>query len=210
MSVLFVGGSIVYSIIYCNKKVAINLLIPTICVFGYTYLFHYSTANTIESWDINGCISNPLIRGISDISLGTLLGYIICQKKESLGKYSLFISICSIISFLVAVFLCFYEYPFDNISLIAFSLLIIGCFSEHSLLQRVFSGKFWNHLGALTYSMLLLHYPVMSISNRVCHIAKIEGNYKIALYMCNVLICSMLFDWIFKDRNKILSLITKS
>lgn len=205
MSVLFVGGTIVYSIIYCTKKIAINLLIPMIFILGYTYLFHNSTSNTIESWDIDGCISNPLIRGISDISLGTLIGYFICEKKESICKHSFSISVCSIVSFLVAVCLCFYEYPFDNISLIAFSLLIIGCFSEHSLLYRLFSGRIWNHLGALSYSMLLLHYPVMLMTNRVCHIIEIHDNFRIVIYMCNVLICSLLFDWIFKNRIMLLS-----
>ena len=107
MSVLFVGGTIVYSIIYCTKKVAINLLIPLIFILGYTYLFHNSTSNTIESWDIDGCISNPLIRGICDISLGTIIGYFICEKKESICKHSFSISVYSIVSFLVAVFLCF-------------------------------------------------------------------------------------------------------
>ena len=70
---------------------------------------------------------------------------------------------------------------FSSISLalfIAFSLLIIGCFSEHSLLHRVFSGRIWNHLGALSYSMLLLHYPVMLMTNRVCHIIEIDDKVK--------------------------------
>lgn len=209
MSVLFVGGTIVYSIIYCTKKVAINLLIPLIFILGYTYLFHNSTSNTIESWDIDGCISNPLIRGISDISLGTIIGYFICEKKESICNHSFSISVYSIVSFLVAVFLCFYEYPFDNISLIAFSLLIIGCFSEHLLLYRLFSGRIWNHLGALSYSMLLLHYPEMLMTNRVCHIMELTIIFRIVIYMCNVFICSLLFDWIFKNRIKLLSFKSK-
>ena len=187
------------------------ILLPLICILGYTYLFHCSTENSIENWGINGCICNPLLRGICDISLGTLIGYVISNKKGFFGRHSLLISLCSIVSIIWILFLLVIENPYGNISLIVFTILIIGCFSEHSIINRVFSSKIWCNLGALSYSMLLVHYPVMLITKRFLSFIEFDNNFLIiALYFTNVIVCSWLFDKAFNHGLKVLSLTKKS
>lgn len=198
LSVLLFGGTIIYSFLFCNKRVSINIILPIICLLGYTYFNQGTLDYKIENWKINGFVYEPLLRGICDISVGVLLGYVVNQKRKFLDEHSMALNICSVISFILIAYLCFSELYFDNIAILFLVILIAGCFSKTSVFHKIFYSKLWIHLGGTTYSMLLLHFPILVVLGKIIYHFNVGCKYEVIIYVILVLISSLLYDRVFK------------
>ena len=198
MSVLLFGGTIVYSFLFYNKRVSINIVLPLVCLLGYTYFSQVSIDYKIEDWRTDGFVYHPLLRGICDISVGVLLGYVVKLKKKFLYEHSRTLDVLAVISFVFIAFLCFSDLYMDHLAILFIVILIMGCLSEKSVLHAVFSSKVWLLLGRITYSMLLLHFLVLVILGKtICHF-NVECRYEVFIYVPMVFISSLLYDRVFK------------
>lgn len=196
VSVLLIGSGIVYSILYYNRRLAIGIICPLIIMLTYTYLFNGGADGNIQSWNSFYCFSLPMWRGIADLSLGTMLGYVIRYKSNFLNPK--IVDCFGFISVIVVLFLTFSKAAYDQYSILASCSLVLMCFSQKSCVHIIFKHAFWNTLGGVTYEMLVLHVPLamcFRVLSDKCHIS---SQCEFFLFLLCLLLMSGLIKSVFK------------
>lgn len=160
LSVLVVGGGILYALLRINKRLTLSVILPLVCITVYSYFFVQGTCTHINRWEVVNGISLPLMRGIADMGLGIILCHIIQSKQKILNGHPLLFNIASVISLIFIMLLMFCYRQNDAYMLIFCPIFLAGLFSGKSWFHKVFSGKIWAFLGELSYDMLLVHFIV--------------------------------------------------
>lgn len=162
VSVLLVGGALVYSCVYINKNLFINLLFPVIILISYTYLFGFN--GSLEQFAVDGFISQPLLRGVAGMSLGCVIAAVVYKLKGKLERSGVLDFAVLLAIGLVCITL-FAQSNYDKFALIGFSILIVASEISESLINKCFKSQIWLKLGGITYEMLLIHAPVIWVLN---------------------------------------------
>lgn len=187
--VLVIGGSLLYSLLSYNKRLALTLVFPVMVISYYTYLF--SVGDTLERWSIDGGIFyNPLWRGMSGLALGVIFWEIFRRKGVELSKGLVnFVSLTSLGLIGCMVFTVDY---FDEYILLLVPCVLIGAFTDGSVLDRFFSQKVWVFLGGVSFEMYLLHYATMTLTQFVAVHAGLYMPVKVALYLVLTVLAAIL------------------
>ena len=198
ITILVWGGGWLYACIYFYRKPVINIILPPLVLCGYVYLFNLSDRNMIEHWGTAVFIQKEMLRGICDMGLGIMMAYLYEQKAQFFTNHRQLFSILSFLSFIFAIILCLSKYDLDSYYLIFLSLVFIGCLQPESLFNKTFNASYWQSLGHVTYSMLLLHAPIIYICNSIK--GKIGGSNEVIEafgYLFIVVMCSFIYDYCF-------------
>ena len=160
VSVLLFGGAFVYALLRFNKRLALSIILPMIVLVGYTYIFSMDKRGRIDSFDLHGGIYTPMLRGVCGISLGVVLGYIFVLKKQYIQCVKTWvIDALGMIS--LCLFLIFAIFPtsqsYDRYLLIVVPFLLLACFMESSLFNKLFSSSCFSILGGYSWQMLVYH-----------------------------------------------------
>lgn len=160
VSVLLFGGAFVYALLRFNKRLALSIILPMIVLVGYTYIFSMDKRGRVDSFDLHGGIYTPMLRGVCGISLGVVLGYIFVLKKQYIQCVKTWvIDALGMIS--LCLFLIFAIFPtsqsYDRYLLIIVPFLLLACFVEKSLFNKLFENKCWAILGGCSWQMLVYH-----------------------------------------------------
>lgn len=198
ITILVWGGGWLYACIYFYRKPVINIILPPLVVCGYVYLFNLSGKNLIEQWGTALFVQNEMVRGVCDMGLGIMIAYLHEYKIQFLIRHRQLIDMFAFLSFILVITLCVSKFDLDSYSLIFFSIIFIGCLQKESLFSKIFKATYWQNLGNITYSMLLLHAPIIYI----CHsmkgkIGKSDETIEIFGYILMVVICSFIYDYCF-------------
>ena len=62
---------------------SIRLIFPLTTLLFFSYAFNYGHGDGLEQWRAVGAFPMPMVRGIADIALGVMLGYIIFNYMPS-------------------------------------------------------------------------------------------------------------------------------
>lgn len=160
VSVLLFGGAFVYALLRFNKRLALSIILPMIVLVGYTYIFSMDKRGRVDGFDLHGGIYTPMLRGVCGISLGVVLGYIFVLKKQYIQCVkSWVIDALGMIS--LCLFLIFAIFPtsqsYDRYLLIVVPFLLLACFMESSLFNKLFSSSCFSILGGYSWQMLVYH-----------------------------------------------------
>lgn len=160
VSVLLFGGAFVYALLRFDKRLTVSIILPMIVLVGYTYIFSMNKRGRIDSFDLHGGIYTPMLRGVCGISLGVVLGYIFVLKKQYiLCVKTWVIDALGMIS--LCLFLIFAIFPtsqsYDRYLLIVVPFLLLACFMESSLFNKLFSSSCFSILGGYSWQMLVYH-----------------------------------------------------
>lgn len=152
VSVLLFGGAFVYALLRFNKRLALSIILPMIVLVGYTYIFSMDKRGRVDGFDLHGGIYTPMLRGVCGISLGVVLGYIFVLKKQYiLCVKTWVIDALGMIS--LCLFLIFAIFPtsqsYDRYLLIVVPFLLLACFMESSLFNKLFSSSCFSILGGV-------------------------------------------------------------
>lgn len=152
VSVLLFGGAFVYALLRFNKRLALSIILPMIVLVGYTYIFSMDKSGRVDGFDLHGGIYTPMLRGVCGISLGVVLGYIFVLKKQYIQCVKTWvIDALGMIS--LCLFLIFAIFPtsqsYDRYLLIIVPFLLLACFVEKSLFNKLFENKCWAILGGV-------------------------------------------------------------
>ena len=160
VSVLLFGGAFVYALLRFDKRLTVSIILPMIVLVGYTYIFSMDKRGRIDSFDLHGGIYTPMLRGVCGMSLGVVLGYIFVLKKQYIQCVKTWvIDALGMIS--LCLFLIFAIFPtsqsYDRYLLIIVPFLLLACFVEKSLFNKLFENKCWAILGGCSWQMLVYH-----------------------------------------------------
>lgn len=205
VSVLMVGGGILYAVLHWNKKVALSIVFPLLVLFSYTYLMGFG--GSLEQFANDGFISQSLLRGMAGMALGAVLAAFKERFSESLEKRRVVLDIACLLAVVIMCIVSFSSKHYDRFALLAFSVLIISCFVPSTLINRIFKSSIWVKLGGITFEMLLVHCPIIWVVNNLTRSIKLSpyGIIGLALvYIVIVLICSFALKYIGNRLNKII------
>lgn len=205
VSVLMVGGGILYAVLHWNKKVALSIVFPLLVLFSYTYLMGFG--GSLEQFANDGFISQSLLRGMAGMALGAVLAAFKERYSDSLEKKRIILDVACLLAVVVVCIVLFSVKHYDRFALLAFSVLIISCFVPSTLINRIFKSSIWVKLGGITFEMLLVHCPIIWVVNNLTRSIKLSPYGIVALalvYIVIVLICSFALKYIGNRLNKII------
>ena len=165
LSVLLLGGYLIYELLRKNKETFLKIIGPIIILFTFTLI--KSKNGSIENWGIIYGLYMPLLREIADLTTGCILAWIYQEYNE---KLEIIIKNNKKISNIIecyVYFLLFYiiinktEYEFY--SLILFTILILYANLKISISSKFLNNKIFKNNGDLTYAMYLNHAFIIMI-----------------------------------------------
>lgn len=205
VSVLMVGGGIIYAILYCSKKVALGVVFPLFVLLAYTSILGIN--GSLEQFSSDWFITQSLLRGMAGMALGAVLAAFKERFSESLAKKRMVLDVACLLAVVVVCIVLFSVKHYDRFALLAFSVLIISCFVPSTLINRIFKSAIWVKLGGITFEMLLVHCPIIWVVNNLTRSIELStyGIIGLALvYIVTVLICSFALKYIGNRLNKII------
>lgn len=205
VSVLLVGGGILYSTLYCNKKASLSFIFPILVLFSYTYLLGFN--GSLEQFANDGFVSQCLLRGMAGMALGTILAAFKDRYTMVLEKKSRWLDVACLLAVIIVCVVLFSAMHYDRFALLAFSILVISCFVPSTLINRVFKSGVWMKLGGITFEMLLVHCPIIWVINNLTRsiiLSPIGFLGLTIVYIILVLLSSVALKFIGKKFNKII------
>lgn len=164
LSVLVIGGFLLYGLLEFNEKLTTKVLLPFSLLLGYTFIF--SEKPSLENFSIIGAVSVPLLRGFLDMGLGVMLHAVFTNEQERLGRHRTMISIASILAFMLFCAILWVQKPLDSFLLLCAPLFLTGSLLPDTWLQRLYNGsptKVLPFLGRLSLELYLIHQPILHI-----------------------------------------------
>lgn len=205
VSVLLVGGGILYAILHWHREVALSVIFPLLVLSSYTYLLGFG--GSLEQFANDGFISQCLLRGIAAMALGIVLAAFKEGYSDFLIENHLWLDIACLLSVAITYIVLFSNRHYDRFALLAFSVLIVSCFIPSTLINRLFKSSVWGKLGGITFEMLLVHCPIIWVVNNLTRSIKLSliGIFGLAaIYVILVLICSFALKHIGNRLNRII------
>lgn len=186
------GGGILYAGLRCDFRKMINLYLPVFCLVSFN-AFLCNESHAFQNPEYNLMfISKTMMRGMSEMGFGILVAYVFQQKTALFIDHKKSLDILAIISLLIMLLISLTCNSYDYLALIATPILITSSFTNHSLLQRIFSNKCWTFLGGLAMEMLFIHLFVASVyyilSNRYDWISHISSFVMVFIYLVIVIL----------------------
>lgn len=195
ISVLIIGGYIIYGILKKDEKVFLRILGPIFIIFTFNLI--KSNSNTIENWNsING-LYLPLLRGMADLMIGCLLAEILNKYSNKIDflieKRKIIAFIAEISTYVLLAYIILFQTDYEMYCLILFPLLIIFAYSQKSISSKLFNREIYKNNGNLTYAMYLNHSAVnmmMSFAYEILLSRIFNAGIMTVLYIVIVIIYS--------------------
>ncbi len=162
ISVLIIGGYIIYGILKKDEKVFLRILGPVFIIFTFNLI--KSNSNSIENWsNING-LYLPLLRGMADLMIGCLLAEILNRYSNKIEclivKRKIIAFIVEISTYVLLAYIILFQTDYEMYCLILFPLLIMFAYCQKSISSKLFNKEIYKNNGDLTYAMYLNHSVV--------------------------------------------------
>ena len=164
LSVLIIGGFLLYSLLEYNENLIIKVILPFISLLGFTYLFN--TSPSIENFSASGAISFPLLRGFTEMGAGVLVYSIFLNNSSFFNDRPTLFNILSFIAFLLFVGIMVVKEPLDAYTIVLVPFLLIGLLIDGSWLNRAYTHSpthILPTLGVYSLEIFLIHSPVLHI-----------------------------------------------
>lgn len=193
VSVLLIGGGLLYSVLFYNRRLAVSIIFPLLVLLSYTYLLGVN--GSIELFATVGFVSQCLLRGMAGMALGIVLSVFSLRYSQEFFRKHILFDVFSLIALAVVVILLFENRNYDKMALLAFCMLILSCSISNALVNRIFKSQIWKKLGGVTFEMLLVHSPVIWVINNLTRSIPLSSFGKIMLaivYMGVVVIVSFI------------------
>lgn len=114
----------------------------------------------IDSFDLYGCMYVPMLRGICDMCLGVLLGYVLDKRQSLIRQIRPWVidllGLFALVLFLVFAFMQSKD-SYDRYLLIVVPVVLLACWQKNSLFNRAFKSSVWASLGSISFQMLVYH-----------------------------------------------------
>lgn len=160
---LIYGGALVYALTKYYTKVSIRIIFPVIAISYFAFTFNNGTTEQLENWDVIGFIPLSLVRGICEMGFGVVVGYIYFNYSRVLYQNLKFLNVVAIISLILYLTIVINNRQLSQYALIFIPLLICTALTQGSVFCKFIYGRIWIFLGALSFDIFIIHYPLIAI-----------------------------------------------
>lgn len=193
VSVLVVGGGLLFTLVRNYGQKAISLLIPLFILFGINYNSLDGNVFVRNNVMYISGINPQLVRGMVAMSIGIITSYIFEKRIKSIVNQWIF-NLVGVIS-LAGYTLIFFAKGNHNYMLILFvPMILISCFKS-SWLNICFGWRAFNYLGSLSMYMYFVHSFVVSL---VWIINSRLSSYDYKIGIITYLLMVIFASWILK------------
>lgn len=169
LSVLVIGGFLLYSLLEYDKKLATKIILPFGLILGFTFLFHSNSS--IENFSKVGVINSPLLRGLLEMSSGALLYSTLKEHSEVFNRHTAGFNILACLSYALFICLLFTNNTLDAFTVITIPAILTGAFIQGSWLENAYNQsklKLLPKLGEISLEVYLIHSPALHIVHSTC------------------------------------------
>lgn len=210
-SVLIYGGAFVYALTKYYRNISIRVVFPLLCMFYFAYTFNNGTTETLESWYIVGPIPLIFVRGVSEMALGVLCGYIYFSYRQTISQHKIVLNIFAVIALVLYLFIVADNRALSQYALIMIPIIICTALTEVTILQKVFCGRIWLFLGRISFDIFLIHFPLLALFRHFLHVeAGISLPVVALLYYLSLVPCAYIFDLVVQKLSGILFVQSKT
>lgn len=156
LSVLLIGGALLYALLRNNRNKAITLYIPFVCIFGLAYVYN-------AEHDFIPGINRSLMRGLSEMSLGVLIAVLMERKKQAIARRAGWFDLMGIVAFCGFTLMILAEGNYDYLSVVLVPLMLIAIMTPECRAARMVHSKIWLHLGGLSLYMYIIHQAIAAL-----------------------------------------------
>lgn len=155
ISVLIIGGFILYAALFYFKDKSAVLLFPVFSLLSLVFVF----SDGFPGWEVRGCFDLQLLKGTAEMALGATTYHIAERYQHRLDLRRHLVDLISICAIVLMVALLFNDREFAPYSILFSTLILVGCLTDNSLILKVFNKtrKLWITLGGVSFEMLLIH-----------------------------------------------------
>lgn len=204
-STLIYGGALVYALTKYYTNVSIRIIFPVIAICYFAYTFQNGTTESLENWDVIGCIPLSLVRGISEIGFGVVIGYVFYHYSEIFQSHLKIMNVVSIISVVLYLAIVISNRQYSQYALIFIPVLICTALTPGSALSRILRGKIWLFLGGISFDIFIIHYPLIAVFR---HFLLVSAGLPLwlvaALYYITLIPAAYIFNRIAEKLQKVL------
>lgn len=197
VSVLIVGGGIIWSMLKLFGQKAISFYIPILIVFGINYNSlnnSFLVANIINH--IPG-IQASLLRGLLEIGTGVLVAYVYETRNAFFYKYRRAVLILGFISLTGYGLMLFAKSNFDYLILIFIPLIIFLCLNLQALFRKIPGTNFFLWLGSLSMYMFFIHSFIGTIVTIVnVRLDSLHYHFGLLSYYVVVIVASIILKYV--------------
>lgn len=155
LSALFIGSYFVYALLVENERLSRRLLFP-----AAVFMIQCLLITGIDLFTQYGFFYTPILRAISPLCIGVLTYYATTtQYWDRLRAHRKLFDLAAILS--LAGVIAYTDYA--NIFLVTVPLLILNCYDEKSLPNRIFFSPALRFCGDLSYAVFLNHSLISRI-----------------------------------------------
>lgn len=204
-SVLIYGGALVYALTKYYRNISIRVIFPLLCVFYFAYTFNNGTTETLERWNNIGPVPLILARGVSEMALGVLCGYVYFNYRQTISSHTSALNIFVVLALILYLAIIVDNRSFAQYALILIPVIICAALTEGIVLQKLFCGRFWIFLGRISFDIFLIHFPLMAVFRHFLHVeAGMPLSVVAILYYLSLVPCAYIFDIVAKKLSDIL------
>ena len=200
MSVLIIGGGLLYSMLNNLSHLSIRIIFPLFILLFYTFIFNENSS--IQNWSTNSCFYMPLLRGMADMMLGIIISYLHQQRIFESFCRSYIGNLTVLISFGLLFYIIGSQNILDKYVLLFAPIIIIGCMEPNMWLYRALNIRIFGILGRVSYTILVIHYPISVLFSRLyIYDDKFLG---ICIYVFLITATAFSFKWFCKNAQRLL------
>jgi len=192
-SVLVWGGALVYSLVRYYPGLSIRVLFPLISFLFFAYIFNYGEGPGFERWTSGGFLPVPIDRGVVEIAYGALVGYLIFNYGAVLESRRRLLDAAAVLSVILYVPIIFTAPTAQPYVLILFPVILASAMTPGSLVNRLFSSRFWLPLGRLSFDMYLIHLLLIHLVSKGGAALGIGLVWQWVIYILILIPCAWLF-----------------
>lgn len=193
LCILLYGGGLIYSILRCSRKWALGVFFPIISYVSYAYIFN----NHNSCIGLFGNSYLPVVRGMADMCLGVLLMAFITRKRSLLSNHLHLVNMLSILGLCGIVSQFFVKPAHDQYVLIFVPFILIACFLENTIFNKLFYHRIWEVLGGLSFELFLINAFISKCFTHTITQAISIPWLVLCLYLMILLIWAYLFKKLF-------------
>lgn len=194
-STLIYGGAFVYGLAKYYTKLSIRIFFPIMAVLYFAYTFKNGTHETLENWDVVGCMPLSLVRGICEMGLGVLVGYSYYNYGDKLKCHIGILNIITIVALVLYLAIIAKNRQFSQYALIFIPVIICGTLTPNTVFSNLLCGSFWRFLGRISFDIFIIHYPLIALFR---HFLLVEARLPLCivaiLYYMALVPCACAFD----------------